>query len=240
MPLSKVDDDGGVARADAKSRRAGAVGSLDHAGTARGQDDVGLGHERVGGLERDGVDPADDALGCASSHGGAQHDKRGLGGALLRARVRADHDGVARLEGQQALEDRRGGGVGGGDDRRDDTDRLGDLDHASRLVALDDAAGLGVLIGVVDVLRGVVVLGHLVLEAAHAGLLHGHLGQGDALGVGSQCRRVEDLVHLLLREGRELGLCLAHLCELRDQVVALSHDDGRGIVKDCLCLFGHR
>ena len=73
------------------------------------------------------------------------------------------------------------------------------LRDAKGLVLLDYAAGLGILIGVVNVFGGVVVLDDLVLHHAHAGLLHGQLGQGDALLVGSDGGRQENAVYLLLR-----------------------------------------
>ena len=75
--------------------------------------------------------------------------------------------------------------------------------EAEGLILLDDAAGLHVFVGVVDVLCSVVVLDDLVLHHAHAGLLHGHLGQGDALHVGGLGGLEEDAVHLLLGVGGE-------------------------------------
>jgi hypothetical protein len=47
-------------------------------------------------------------------------------------------------------------------------------------LVLDDAAGLFFFVLVVDHLRGKVIFDHLVLNDAHAGFLHGLLGQGDA------------------------------------------------------------
>ena len=58
-------------------------------------------------------------------------------------------------------------------------DGLGNLLDAVGGVLLDHAAGLGILVGVVDVLGGVVVFDDLILHNAHAGLVHGHLGQGN-------------------------------------------------------------
>ena len=83
----------------------------------------------------------------------------------------------------------------------DHADGLRDLLDAVGLVLLYHAAGLGVLVGVVDILGGVVVLDDLVLHNTHAGLLHGHFGQGDTLEVGGHCGGAEDLVDLLLGVG---------------------------------------
>ena len=57
------------------------------------------------------------------------------------------------------------------------------------LVLLDDTAGLGILVGVVNIFGGVVVLDDLVLHHAHAGFLHGQLGQRDALPGWQRWRR---------------------------------------------------
>ena len=73
------------------------------------------------------------------------------------------------------------------------------------------------------------VLDDLVLDDAHAGLLHGHLGQGDTLLVRGHGGLVEDLVHLLLGERRELGLRGAHLLQaLLQRLDAV--DDGLGLL----------
>ena len=113
----------------------------------------------------------------------------------------ADDDAVAGLEAQEGLEDGGGGGVGGGDHRGDDAHGLRDLHDAVSLVLFDDAAGLGVLIGVVDILCGIVVLDDLIFHHAHAGLLHGHFGQGDTGLVGGGGSGQEDPVYLLLGIG---------------------------------------
>ena len=170
-------------------------------------------HELVGELQRGDVNPRDDALGQTGLLRGLAHDAGGLDGALLGARVRADDDGVSRLEADQRLEDCRRCGVGGGDDGGDDAKGLGDLLVAERRVVLDNAAGLEVLVLVVDVLGGKVVLDDLVLHDAHAGLLHRHLGERNAGLVRSHGGRIEDLVHLLLGERGELRLGGAHLLD---------------------------
>ena len=122
----------------------------------------------------------------------------------------ANDDAVASLQGNQGLKDSGGGGVGGGNDSAHNTDGLGNLLGAVSGILLDDAAGLGLLIGVVDILGGVMVLGHLVLYTAHAGLFHSHLCQRNTLEVGSHCSSAEDLVHLLLGVGGEKLLGFAH------------------------------
>ena len=208
-----VDDGGVVARADAQGGLAGGVRGVDHARATGGEDDVGGAHELGGHVEGRDVDPVDDALGGAGGLGGLAHDAGGLGGALAGARVRGDEDRVAGLQGDERLEDRGGGGVGRRDDGGDDAERLGDLLVAEGGVVGDDVARLHVLVLVVDVLGGIVVLDDLVLHDAVTGLLDGHLGQRDAGLVGGHGGLIEDLVHLLLGERRELGLRDAHLLD---------------------------
>ena len=205
-----VNDYRDVARAHAHGGLAGGVGSLHHTGAASGQDDVRVPHDLVGQLQGGGVDPADDVRGCAGLDGGVQNDPGGLDGAALGPGVGGEDDGVAGLQGDEGLEDGGGGGVGGGDDGGDEAHGLGDLLEAEGLVLLDDPAGLHVLIGVVDVLGGVVVLDDLVLHHAHARLRNGHLGQRNTLAVGSLGGFEEDAVHLLLGEGGEGALRLTH------------------------------
>ena len=212
-----VDDGGVVARANAQGRGTGAVCGVDHAGAARREDDVGLLHEGVGELDGGCVDPVDDALGAARGLGGVANDACGLRGALLGARVRGDNDGIPRLEANQRLEDGRRRGVGGGDDGSHNAEGLGDLLHAKGAVVLDDAAGLGVLVLVVDKLSGVMVLDDLVLHHAVAGLLIGHLGERNAGLVRGNGSGIENLVHLLLRELRKLRLGFAHRLQMRLQ-----------------------
>ena len=68
------------------------------------------------------------------------------------------------------------------------------------------------------------VLDDLVLDDAHAGLGNRILCQGDSGLVGRDGRSVENLVDLLLRERRKLGLRLAHAVEPRGQCVEAVDD----------------
>ena len=183
---------------------------MHHAGAAGGEDDIRLVHQFARQLQTREFDAADDALRCARLDRRLVDDARGLRRALLGARVRADEDGVARLEAQQRLENRRGGRVRGRNDRRDKADRLRNLLDAERRVFLQHADRLGVAVGMIDILAGVVVLNHLVFHHAHAGLLDRHFGQRNTRLVGRHRRLEEDVIHLFLREFRKFPLCLAH------------------------------
>ena len=205
-----VDDDRGVARADAQRRFAGGIRRVHHTGAAGGEDDIRLVHQFARQLQTREFDAADDALRRARLDRRLVDDARGLLRALLGTRVRADEDGVARLEAQQRLENRRGGRVRGRDDRRDKANRLRNLLDAERRVFLQHADRLGVAVGMIDILAGVVVLNHLVFHHAHAGLLDRHFGQRNTRLIGRHRRLKEDVIHLFLREFRKFPLCLAH------------------------------
>ncbi len=95
-----VEEGRGIARSHADGGDAGGVGALDHRGTTGGEDQV---HERVvhqeaGFIHRRLIDPGDDLLRrpcfhrCVKDHLGRRH------GALLCPGVRADDDGVPRLQ----------------------------------------------------------------------------------------------------------------------------------------------
>ena len=79
---------------------------LHHAGAAGGE--IYLVHQFARQLQTREFDAADDAFRRALDRR-LVDDARGLRRALLGARVGADEDGVARLEAQQRLENRRGG-----------------------------------------------------------------------------------------------------------------------------------
>ncbi|MPN43317.1 hypothetical protein SDC9_190876 [bioreactor metagenome] len=74
-------------------------------------------------------------------------------------------------------------------------------------VRFDDATGLRVAVFVVDVFRRKVVLDHFVFYNTHTRLGNGFFGQLNTFCIGSNRSSFEDLVHLFLGVGAELGLC---------------------------------
>ena len=204
-----VDDDGHVARTHADGGFAGGVGGLHHARATGGQDqvDVVVTHQGIGEFDGGLINPADDVFRRTGSHGCIQYQLGSGIGGVLGTGVRGEDDGVAGLQGDEGLEDRGGSRVGGRYDTADDAYRLGDGDGAHLVVLAQDAAGLFIFIGVVDVFGGEVVLDNLVFDDTHTGFSHGHLGQGDTGVAGGQGGGTEDLVYLLLREAGELTLC---------------------------------
>ena len=208
-----VDHGGGIAGADTQSGLAGGVSRLHHAGAAGGEDQVGFRHHLIGQLQRGLVNPRDDAFRRAGGDRRLQHHPCGGDGAALRSRMGADDDAVAGLQRDQGLENGGGSGVRGGNDRRDDADRLGNALNAVGRVFLDDAAGLGILVGVVNIFGGVVVLDDLILHHAHAGFGYRLLGQRNAHPVGGGGGGQENLIHLLLGIGGKFLLGSAALCQ---------------------------
>ena len=208
-----VNDGGGVAGADAQSGLAGGVGSLHHARTAGGEDQVCLPHHLIGQLQRGLVYPRDDAFRRTGGDRRLQHHPCGGDGAALRPGVGADDDAVTGFQGDQGLEDGSGSGVRGGNDRRDDADRLGNALNAVGRVFLNDTAGLGILVGVVNIFSGIVVLDDLILHYAHTGFGYGLLGQRNAHPVGGGGGGQKNFIHLLLRISGKFLLCRAALCQ---------------------------
>ena len=122
----------------------------------------------------------------------------------------ADNNTVAGLQADQGLEDSSGSRVRGRNHGSHHTDGLRDLLHAAGFVFFNHTAGLGVPVGVVDILAGIVVFDHFVFHHAHAGFLNSHPCQGNAGLVGGGCRCQENPVHLLLGVGGVLALCFPH------------------------------
>ena len=209
-----VDDGGSVARAYADSGLAAGISALDHSGTAGRKDDVSLFHNEGGHFQRGDVYPADDIFGSARSHRSLIDDARSLDGALLGSRMGRDDDAVPCFEAEHCFEDRGRGGIGGGYYSRNDTDGLQHFFSAEDLVLLDNAAGLGILVGVVDILGGKIVFDDLVLDHAHACFFNCELGKTDSCHIGGDGGSLEDLVHLLLRVCGKLLLSFLDLFDL--------------------------
>ena len=127
---------GHVAGAHAEGGLAAGVGGPHHRVAAGGQDggDVGVVHQLAGGPDRRVLDPLDAVLRRAGRDRRVPDDPGGLRRAPLRGGMEPEHDRVPGLQREQALEDRRGGGVGDRGDAGDDADRLGDLGDPGQVV----------------------------------------------------------------------------------------------------------
>ena len=187
---------------------------MNHARSARGQDQLhrGMPHQLIGELDGRLVDAPNDVLRSACRYRSPQHQTRRHTGGPPRARMRADDDPVARLQADQCLEDRRRGRIRRRNNTADQAHRFGDGDGARFVVLAQNAAGLLVLVLVVDVLRGEVVLDHLVFHHAHPRLFHGQLSQRNARIGGGQRGAAEDGVNLLLREAGKFLLSGLDAC----------------------------
>ena len=183
---SLVDDGGGIAGADAESGSARAVSGLNHTRTARRENKIALLHKEVRLRERRSFDPADDLLGGARFDSSVENNFRRGNRRVLRTRVGADDNAVARLKSDKGLEDSGRSRVRRRNDSSDNADRLGDLLDAGGLVAVDYAASLNVLECVVDKFTSVVVLNNLIFNNAHAGFFDSLLSERDSGTVGGE------------------------------------------------------
>jgi len=217
------DIDGDVSRSDADGGRSRSIGRLHHAHAARGQNQrkAGVRHEGMRHFAGRFLHPADAVVGRARRQRRLVDGLRRFDRALQGVSGRADDDGIARLEGDQALEHGRRSGIGDGGDAQDDAERFGEF-HDPRLPAvLDQADGLAVADVVVDVFRGEEVLDDLVFDQAHARLLDRHAGQFDPPRGARLRGGGDDLVHRFLIVLREEGCGLPGL---PDQFIGLCPD----------------
>ena len=133
-------------------------------------------------------------------------------GAVLGSGMGAENNAVAGLQADQSLEDGGGGGIGGRNHGTDNADGFGNLHHTVGGILFQNAAGLLMLISVIDILRSIVVLNDLIFHHAHAGFGNSHLSQIDTGLIGSSGSSQEDLIHLFLGVSSKLGLgCVAAL-----------------------------
>ena len=201
-----LDERRRVARPDAIRRFARAVRRADQSHPARRENhrDVALLHQLLRAFERHRRHPVDATGRSAGAARRLVHHLRDARDALDGRRMRAEHDGAARLQRDQDFVDRRRGGVGRRHDRRDDAERLGDLDDAPVLVARDDADGLHRADEVVDLLRAEEVLLDLVVDDAVAGFFDGEPREGLGLRRRRGGHRIDDRIDLFLAELSEL------------------------------------
>ena len=180
-----------VARPDADGRRARTVGRPHQVHRAGGQDQGGLavGHHLQRFVLARTLHPLDAVLRRAGRQGRLVTQLGGLDGALLGRAVGPDDQRIARLQGDQDLEQRRRGGIGDGGDGEDRAHGLGDLHDFVFDILGDHAHGAQVLDILLDQLGGDGVLDDLVLPAAQAGLGGGHLRQLDAGAIAGLVKR---------------------------------------------------
>src|SRR5581483_9032294 len=111
---------------------------------------------------------------------------------------------TTRLESDQDLVNGRGGGVGRRNDRGDNAERLGDLDHPPVFVPGDDADRAHRPDEAIDLVGGEEVLLDLVLDDAVARLLDGKPREPLRLGRRRRGHRIDNCVDLFLAELGEL------------------------------------
>src|SRR5699024_4332380 len=116
--------------------------------------------------------------------------------------------------------------IGGRNNSSDQTNRLGNLLNAVSGILLNESAGLGVFICIVNILGSVVVLNNLVLNYTHAGLLFSHLCQRNSCLVCCHGSGKKDFVYLFLCVSSKNFLCLAHLFHARLECFYVVNDCG--------------
>ena len=113
---------------------------------------------------------------------------------------------VARLDGHDAFEEHRGGGVRNGRDRENDPDGFGHLHQIALRKLANDADRAFVLDVVVDELRGHHVLDDLVFHHSEPGFLNRQAGEMLSLVQSGQDHRLDDAINVLLGElGKDGG-----------------------------------
>ena len=119
--------------------------------------------------------------------------------------MRAEDDRIARLDGHDALEQHRRGGVRDRRQREDDSDGFGYFHQAALRKFANHADRALVLDVVVDELGGHHVLDGLVFEDAELGFLDRQARQMLGLRHSGQHHRLDDAVDILLGEPAEGG-----------------------------------
>ncbi|OQA95215.1 MAG: hypothetical protein BWY25_02492 [Chloroflexi bacterium ADurb.Bin222] len=150
---------GHVAGSHAIGGLAGGVSSADHRGAAGGENQRGapVREQRLCARQANLLHAADQTLGRAGVLRGDGERLHCLVGAACGGRVGRDDDGVARFDGNQALEDGGGGGVGGRGEGGNHTQGPGDFVEVAGRVVADDANGAQRLDALPDAARGELV-----------------------------------------------------------------------------------
>ncbi len=116
-----------------------------------------------------------------------------------------ENDRVPRLDGHDALEEHRRGGIRNRREREDDPDRFRHLHQAAFRKLANGANGTLVLDVVVDELGGHHVLDGLVFQNPELGFLNRQAGQILSLFQSRQDHRFDDAIDVLLGVLRKDG-----------------------------------
>src|SRR5437879_5083006 len=160
------------------------------------------------------------ALWGAMLQSGLVHDPYGLSATMPRLRVRAEHNRIPGLNGHDALEQDRGGGVRDRRQREEDSDWFGHLHQIALGKVADDAHSTFVFDVVVDKLTGHHILDDLVFHYSELGFFNGQAGEVLCLFQSGEDHRFDDAVDVLLIE---LGEDCSGGPGLMDQSVEISY-----------------
>src|SRR5260370_26678915 len=138
-------------------------------------------------------------------HRGFVHDADGLLATAPGLRMWTEDHRVAGLDGHDALEEYRGGGVGDGGEREDEPDRFSHLHDAAIRKLANDADGGFVPDVVIDKFRGHHVLEGLVFKNAEPGFLNRQAGEVLGLLESGEDNRFDNAIDVPLSKLREDG-----------------------------------
>ena len=124
--------------------------------------------------------------------------------------MRADDDGIPRLQADERLKYSRRCRVRRRNDRCYQANRFCNLLDSKSRIFFDHPACLRVLICIIDILCSIVVLDDLIFYDAASRLLDCLLRKGDTHLVGRKCRFIEYLIYLFLCVCSKYFLSLSH------------------------------
>ncbi len=99
--------------------------------------------------------------------------------------MRTDNDTVSGFQADKTFEDSGRCGVGRRDNSTYNSDRLRNFCDAVARILLNNAAGLNVLVRVVDVFGSVVIFDNLILYDTHFRFFNSHFRKRNSLLIGS-------------------------------------------------------
>src|SRR5207249_5282338 len=140
----------------------------------------------------------DDVFGRAGLDGRLVEDGGGLASAFLRARVRAEHHGVAGFERDQGLVDGGGSRVGSGENGGHYADRDADFDQALLGNLAQNADRLHAAHAAREPVATEKILDVLVGGVAVAGFFDREIGQAPGISAGRGGHAFDDCVDLVL------------------------------------------
>ena len=204
-----LDKRGHVARTDAVGRLARTVRGAHQTRAARRQNhaDFGPPHQLARAFQRRVLHALDQPLRRARRERGAFEQRGRLANALDRGGMRAQHNRVLSLDGNQRLVNCRRGRIRGRNHRRDNADGRRHFDDALFAVLAQNPDGAHAANRARHVHRGERILHDFIGNVAESGFFHGRARQRLRIFRGRFRAGFHDGVDLFLGKCREFFLC---------------------------------